>query len=165
MKARIVLALALILVLLMASSASVAATAGDAATRAVGAAVPFEAIFHATCEQTGFDPETGIATYQVQGEGWATHLRRSGLDAETAVNVYQGPPYPYWGDFTITGANGDQIFGTVDGAFSYPWVTGTFEIIGGTGSYEGVIGAGVFRGWTDGTGSNDWMHYKGTLIR
>jgi hypothetical protein len=51
----------------------------------------------------------------------------------------------------------------MEGGFVYPFVKGTFEITGGTGSYQGAIGAGVFRAWTDGTGSNDWIHYKGTL--
>ena len=61
MKARIVLALALILVLLMASSASVAATAGDAPRGPLAPQCASQAIFHATCEQLGFDPDTGIA--------------------------------------------------------------------------------------------------------
>ena len=157
MKARIVLALALILVLLVASSASVAAG---------GTTVPFRAYYHGGCQLLSFDPDTGVATYQVWGSGDATHLGNSNWSGVTSFNVYQGPPFPYWSDdITFTAANGDQLFGTMEGTATPPDVQGTFAVTGGTGRFAGVTGSGTFWAWTDGSGSNDHIWYAGTLTK
>lgn len=163
MKARVVLVLAMALVVVMASGVSAGPAARAAATRAAGGGVPFEAIFNVMCGQTGWDDITGVGTYWFKGDGLAVPLGWSHIEAATAFSYYEGPPHPYWGDFTITAANGDQLFGHMEGGFVYPFVKGTFVITGGAGSYQGVTGSGAFRGWTDGTGTNDWIHYKGTL--
>jgi hypothetical protein len=157
MKARFVLALAMILVLIVAGSASVAAD---------GAVVPFRASYHGGCQELDFDQETGIITYQVWGEGQATHLGMSDWSGVTHFNVYQDPPLPYWSDnITFTAANGDKLLGTMEGGITFPTVEGTFEITGGTGRFAGVTGSGTFWGWSDGTGSNDDIYYEGTLTK
>ena len=112
-----------------------------------------------------FDPDTGVATYRVWGSGQATHLGRSEWSGVTNFNVYLDP-IPYWShDITFTAANGDQLFGTMEGAATLPEVQGTFEITGGTGRFAGVTGSGTFWGWSDGSGSNDLISYTGTLTK
>lgn len=139
MKARVVL----VLVLVMVSGVSAAPGVDAAATRAAGGGVPFEAIFHVMCGQTGWDDQTGIGTYWFKGDGLAVPLGWSNIEAASAFSYYEGPPIPYWADFTITAASEDQLFGHMEGGFVYPFGKGTFVITGGTGSYEGVTGSGV----------------------
>jgi hypothetical protein len=152
MKARISLLLAMVLVLVAASGASVAAD---------GAVVPFKANLSTTCAILGFD-DYGNGAFLVWGTAWATHLGKSAVYAETGANLNEYP-YPYWGDWTFTAANGDQLFATVEGEFTPPTVEGTFQITGGTGRFEGVTGAGDFWGWTGGPGSEEVMSWTGTL--
>jgi hypothetical protein len=155
MKARIFLLVAMILVLVVASGAPVAA--GDSV-------VPFKANFSTTCAVVGIDPDTGDADFLVWGTAWATHLGKSAVYAETGANLNQYPN-PYWGEWTFTAANGDQLFATVEGEFTPPTVDGTFEITGGSGRFEGVTGAGDFWGWTGGPGSEEVMSWTGTLTK
>ena len=57
------------------------------------------------------------------------------------------------GGFTLTGANGDQVFGTYDTLghldFANNEVTfaGQFTITGGTGQFEGASGGGSIEGF------------------
>lgn len=56
------------------------------------------------------------------------------------------------GVLTIIAANGDQIFGTIEGTEVLPTpevpgtLEGTFAIVGGTGRFEGATGGGRFTG-------------------
>lgn len=144
MKAKIVLALALILVLLMASSASMAAK---------GVVAPFRAYVLGPCELVSCD-ENGVCTYNITGEGRATHLGKIDMVGVSVLDTSQGLPYPYFSDQTFTAANGDEFYISVVGTFTgdSPQFLGTFEITGGTGRFEGVTGGGDF-----------WAYYDGTL--
>ncbi len=150
MKARIVLTLAMILVLLVVSSASVAAK---------GATVPFRAYFLGPCDWVGCDA-AGNCTYDISGEGQATHLGEIDLVGQSLLGYGQGLPYPYHSDQTFTAANGDQLFIVVDGTWDNGF-TGTFSITGGTGRFEGVTGGGDFWAWYDGTLGG--AYYDGAL--
>ena len=152
MKARIVLALAMILI--MVSSASVTAD---------GATVPFRAYFVGPCNLVVCDAAYDC-TYDISGgEGQATHLGTFDLVGLSVLSLGQGfPPYPYHSDQTFTAANGDQLFIVVDGAWDGTFVA-DFAITGGTGRVEGVTGGGAFWAWYDGT--LGYAYFDGTLTK
>jgi hypothetical protein len=162
MKARILLVLAMVLVLVVASSASAAAG---------GAGVPFKGHYQTTCEMVGTDPDSGAWLFVIEGEGRATHLGKSAYDAESEIHVGEGPFHPYWSEVTLTAANGDQLFVTLEGFLSFPEsmdpegeneVYATFRITGGTGRFEGAGGTGDFWGWIEPT---EELYYNGTLTK
>lgn len=155
MKARFVLALALILVLLMAGSASVAAK---------GATVPFHAALQTFPVQTGFDPVTGISTMDIPGEGQATHLGNSTF--ESVAYFYLYGPYPYRAVCigTLIAANGDRLNLDMEGTAVVGAGEGTWETAdGGTGRFADVTGSGTF--WFGFDGEEWHMYLDGTLTK
>jgi hypothetical protein len=155
MKARIVLALAMILVLIAASSASVAAK---------GAVVPFKATYHTYPEMVDIS-QTGL-TLAIPGEGQATHLGRSTWYADSWV-TFGAPNNHQWGNMTFTAANGDHLLGTFDGQAYLSNGTnvfwGTFEITEGTGRFAGATGAGDY--WGTAQENEGMLYFDGMLTK
>jgi hypothetical protein len=155
MKARIVLALAMIL--LLAGSASVAAD---------GAQVPFVTTLQVT---PTFDGAITVPPYgfklQVDGYGEVMHLGWTTWHAHQRV----------YGDGTLdaemwfTAANGDELSGTYSGtgyrdANNVSHCTGTYEFTGGTGRFADVGGTGSIVGTHPPTGYGPLV-FEGTLIK
>ena len=155
MKTRIVPALALILVLLTVSSTSVAAKV---------ATVPFRVALQTFPVETGFDPVTGILSWDIPGEDRATHLGRSTFESVSYVYLYSPYPYRQVSDAALIAANGDRLNlafeGTVvPGAFEGEWWIDE----NGTGRFDGVTGSGVYWGGFDG---EEWhLYMEGTLTK
>jgi hypothetical protein len=154
MKARILLLLAIILVLVMASGAPVAAG---------GAVVPFKARYQTYPVGVVYDPNTQIQTAEIPGDGVATHLGNTTFDSDSWIDLSQGPPYHQWCIAVFTAANGDQLYGTLDGTANIGHGDGTFQITGGSGRFEGVTGAGVYWFWLDADGWH--CHFDGMLTK
>ncbi|MGI9181389.1 MAG: hypothetical protein ACR2H9_12925 [Longimicrobiaceae bacterium] len=83
------------------------------------------------------------------GSGQATHLGRTEatgfLCLDAATFTFTG------GTMTLTGADGSQLHGTLDGQLvPQEWplfeVAGTYAITGGSGRFAGASGSGVLRG-------------------
>jgi len=154
MKARIVLALAMIL--LLTGSASVAAS---------GPEVPFYTSLqvHPTFAGPITEPPGGFML-DVPGEGQATHL--GDCTWHTVMRVYFDGTQD--GDMEFVAANGDQLFGTFEGE----WVLengvntfwGTYEFDGGTGRFERVGGTGDYWGESPGGGTGV-LYFEGKLIK
>jgi hypothetical protein len=82
-----------------------------------------------------------FVTATVVGEGVATHLGRFTLTAQSVVDVSL-PGAPAAGSWTLTAANGDQLFVTFVAVGIAPNVgRGDFTIVGGTGRFEGATGS------------------------
>jgi hypothetical protein len=105
---------------------------------AKGKDVPFKEKSEGVVTTVGFDPVAGEALTHVQGEGQATHLGHFTVTGDVAVNVVTGIPHGTW---TLTAANGDQLFLDMGGhgidAFHG---FGSFTVIGGTGRFQGATG-------------------------
>jgi hypothetical protein len=102
--------------------------------------VPFKGI-----EVGGLSPgpfNFPIATILREAEGEATHLGRFTVTGEYFVNVLDASAT---GTFTITAANGDQLFITSIGhSLQPPSLKETVEdvtVTGGTGRFEGATGS------------------------
>jgi hypothetical protein len=120
--------------------AALAALALGGPARA-GEQVPFKGRSSGVVTVVGFDPVAGIASTHVEGEGVATHLGRFTLtaDATVAVNLPGGPAAGSW---TLTAANGDQLFVTfVASGIDPTHGIGDFTIEGGTGRFQGATGS------------------------
>lgn len=154
MKTRILLALAMMLVLLVASSAPVAAK---------GAVVPFHAALQTYPEVVDFDPITGVITFEIPGEGLATHLGNSTFDSDSWVNSYEPLPAPQLTNMELTAANGDQLRGTMVGTVVPGAGEGTWQITEGTGRFAGVTGTGVY--WYVFDGEEWHLYFDGTLTK
>jgi hypothetical protein len=156
MKARIVLALALILV--MASSASVAAG---------GATVPFRAALQTSCVED-WDLDTLIVTIDCSGEGQATHLGSSTLESTTYVDLVSPttpPPWVQLGGVTLIAANGDRLNLYIEGTIAPGGPgEGSWEVVdGGTGRFAGMMGSGVY---LYSLGGDAWhLNLEGTLTK
>ena len=107
-----------------------------------------------------------------QGEGPGDPSKmETALYAEICrPNVYSKAPLSLPGRMSghSLAANGDRLYRYHGRCLpSSAWVEGTLRNQpGGTGRFEGVTGAGDLRGWTDGTGLEEWhMHFKGTLTK
>jgi hypothetical protein len=153
MKTRILLALALVLVV-----------AGSAPVAAGGATVPFRAALQTFPVETGFDPTTGILTFDIPGEGLATHLGNSTFESISYVYLNDPLPHPQTTDGTLIAANGDRLIlameGTVvPGAGEGTW--GTAD--GGTGRFAGVTGTGIY--WYGFDGEEWHLYFDGTLTK
>jgi len=113
-------------------------TPAFAGPASAGKAVPFKEKSSGVVTAVGFDSVAGEALTHVQGEGQATHLGHFTVTADVAVNVVTGIPHGSW---TLTAANGDQLFLDMGGhgidAFHG---FGTFTVIGGTGRFQGATG-------------------------
>jgi hypothetical protein len=121
-------------------------------TIAAGAASrPFKASIHAFAAPTPTGPceltnaETGTAQ--------VTHLGRSTMESNEVVDLCSNPDgAEITGQFTMTAANGDLLFGTyetlghLDFATSEVTFSGQFTITGGTGRFQGAAGGGAIEG-------------------
>jgi hypothetical protein len=104
----------------------------------VAAQKPFKGRSSGVVIATGFDPLTGTAFARVEGEGQATHLGRFTVTGNVAVDVATGIPRGTW---TLTAANGDQLFLAmgghgIDATHGY----GEFTVVDGTGRFQGATG-------------------------
>jgi hypothetical protein len=114
--------------------------------------VPFEAQLEGFANPV-FNPDGTISNTEV-AVGQATHL---GLFtwASEELAVFTGPDQlSVVGSFTLTAANGDQVFGTYETVVTiyFPSLTilGQYVITGGTGRFVNATGTGRF---VDATGS------------
>jgi hypothetical protein len=117
---------------------AVLALAGPAAA---GDAVPFSGGFAGTDTGTPI-PNTQFASVTVEAAGTATHLGRFAYTAQLTVNTATGVGS---GTFVFTAANGDTVYGTINGqaAFTPPNVLSIAEtatVTGGTGRFAGATG-------------------------
>jgi hypothetical protein len=156
MKARIVLALALILIM-----------AGSAPVAAGGATVPFHADMRTSCVEI-WDFDTLIVTLDCSGEGEATHLGRSTLESITyvfLVSYETPPPWVQLGGVTLIAADGDRLELYVEGVVGTGADGGRWEVVeGGTGRFGGMMGSGAYGTVPDGKGG--WrLHFEGTLTK
>ena len=104
----------------------------------VGKQVPFRGGSSGVVTATGFDPVAGIAYTHVEGEGQATHLGRFTVTGDVAVDVATGIPQGTW---TLTAANGDQLFLAMGGhGIDETHGFGAFTVTGGTGRFQGASG-------------------------
>jgi hypothetical protein len=118
-------------------TAAVAALALGGPARA-GEQVPFKGRSSGVVTVVGFDPVAGIAYTHVEGEGVATHLGRFTVTADVAVDVATGIPMGTW---TLTAANGDQLFLAMGGhGIDATHGFGAFTVVGGTGRFQGATG-------------------------
>jgi hypothetical protein len=107
--------------------------------------VPFEAGLEGFASLT-FNPDGTISNSET-AVGQATHV---GLFtwASEELAVFTGPDQlSVIGSFTLTAANGDQVFGTFEavGTIAFPAVTlqGQYMIEGGTGRFANATGSGT----------------------
>ncbi len=106
---------------------------------AAGTQVPFKGRSSGVVTVVGFDPVAGIASFRVEGEGQATHLGHFTVTADVGVDVATGNAHGTW---TLTAANGDLLFVTMEGRGIDPTHgLGTFTVVGGTGRFQGAAGA------------------------
>jgi len=130
-------------------AAFLAALALSAPAMAAGPQVPFKGKSSGVVVTTGFEnPCVSVnlhgnpcVTTHVVGEGGATHLGHFTLTAEAVVDVSL-PGAPAAGSWTLTAANGDQLFVTfvaigIDATHGH----GDFTIVGGTGRFQGASGS------------------------
>ena len=112
--------------------------------------VPFKGTFDATGTATDIPGDRCPAlTIQIEGAGTATHL---GALTTVQSHCVTPPSFDFTlGEFTLTAANGDQLFGTYEGQFlplAPPLVAidGELTFTGGTGRFAGATGSGVASG-------------------
>jgi hypothetical protein len=111
----------------------------NAPALAAGQQVPFKGRSSGVVTVT--DVSYPFVTTHVVGEGEATHLGHFTLTAEAVVDVSL-PGAPAAGSWTLTAANGDQLFVTfvaigIDPTHGH----GDFTIVGGTGRFQGATGS------------------------
>ena len=86
------------------------------------------------------------------GTGTVTHLGAVAITGNDCVLFTPPTGLIKDGVLTITAANGDQLFATIEGTEVLPTLEvpgtleGTFAIVGGTGRLEGATGGGRFTG-------------------
>ena len=105
---------------------------------AAGQQVPFKG--RSSGAVTVTDSSYPFVTLRVVGEGEATHLGHFTLTAQAVIDVSL-PGAPAAGSWTLTAANGDQLFVTfvaygIDPTHGH----GDFTIVGGTGRFQGATG-------------------------
>jgi hypothetical protein len=108
--------------------------------------VPFKGTFTATGTAADIPGDRCPAlTIQIQGTGTATHLGRLTTVQSHCVTP---PSFDFTnGQFTLTAANGDQLFGTYEGEFlpldpPLAAIDGELTFTGGTGRFVGATGTG-----------------------
>ena len=163
MKARIVLALAMVLMLTMAGSASVAAD---------GATVPFKAYYSMLPRIVGpAGPDyPGCVKQELPGTGQATHLGLSTWYSEATGCPAAGTQF---GSSIFTAANGDQLIGTFEGISSMApdgsqvEFSGTALVTEGTGRFAGYTGTLTYWGTAALAASprTGELHFEGTLTK
>jgi len=121
--------------LLMATRA-----AGDAVTATVHGQLPFHGSLEATDIDTLAFPFLSV---HLTGTGNATHLGDYTAIFDYRIDL-RPPPTPAVGSFSLTGANGDSIFGDLVGRASIAngvaTVVETATITGGTGRFTEATG-------------------------
>jgi len=104
------------------------------------ASVPFKG--KAKGEITSLLPGPGGVAVIAVSEGTATHLGKFTREEDILLDPNTGS---FTGDIFFTAANGDQLIGTVAGAFTSPTTaTGTYTFTGGTGRFENATGGADF---------------------
>ena len=102
--------------------------------------VPFQGSAEGAVVGVAPDPAGVVLT--VQAEGYATQLGRFTREETILFNPATGT---LTGLIVFTAANGDQLFGTVEGGFVSPTVaTGTYTFTGGTGRFQNASGEADF---------------------
>jgi hypothetical protein len=108
----------------------------------------FSATVEGNATPVPIDPCTLLNTESATG--WALHLGLITLETSETVDACSNPAgAEVHGDFVMTAANGDQLFGNYDTLADLDFVTfrvtaiGDFHITGGTGRFEGATGGGV----------------------
>ena len=90
----------------------------------------------------GVAPNPAGVVLTVQAEGNAAHLGRFSREETILFNPVTGT---LTGAIVFTAANGDQLFGTVQGGFvSATEATGTYTFTGGTGRFQNASGGAEF---------------------
>ncbi len=101
--------------------------------------VPFKGQSSGLVTTVGFDPVALIAYTHAEGAGQATHLGNFTTSGYVAINFIPGTVL---GTFTLTAANGDMLFLTMEGGGIDPTHgVGNFTIVGGTGRFQGATGS------------------------
>jgi hypothetical protein len=119
--------------------ALLAALTLSGSTMAAGQPAPFKGRSSGVVIAAGFDPVAGIAYTHVEGQGQATHLGRFTVTGDTTVDVATGNARGTW---TLTAANGDMLFLTMEGNGIDPTHgVGTFTVVSGTGRFQGASGS------------------------
>jgi len=113
--------------------------------------VPFKA-FHKGFAAPVFNPDMTISNTEV-AKGVATYLGKYTLTSdETAVFTGPNTLHVVCKLFTLTFANGDQVFGTYETTGTVDFNTfigvfvGEYEITGGTGRFANATGSGTIVG-------------------
>ena len=100
----------------------------------------------------GVSPDPAGVVLTVQAEGNATQLGQFSREETILFNPATGT---LTGLIVFTAANGDQIFGTVEGGFiSASTATGTYTFTGGTGRFLNASGEADFS-----LSSSDGVHF------
>ena len=103
------------------------------------------------------------------GRGQATHMGTFTETQTHCLNLATGEFTS--GQYTITGANGDIVFGTYSGhvvptSATTAAIYGVFVVTGGTGRFVGATGGGAATGTLDFvTGEANDLLLKGTISR
>ncbi|MEO7314563.1 MAG: hypothetical protein ABIW47_05230 [Ginsengibacter sp.] len=111
--------------------------------------VPFKAEFITTSVTT--HPGDPIQTDHITGTGQGTPIGKSTFDAVVSFDITGPSPLKITGQQTITTANGDKIFSTIDAYSPDPDEDGNFytigseTITGGTGKYANAKGTLTFK--------------------
>jgi hypothetical protein len=102
--------------------------------------VPFQG--SAEGATAGVSPDPAGVVLTVLAKGNATHLGRFSREETILFNPATGTLI---GLIVFTAANGDQLFGTVEGGFISPsTATGTYTFTGGTGRFANATGGAEF---------------------
>jgi hypothetical protein len=97
-------------------------------------------------------PDPGGVVLEVLARGRGTQLGRFSREETILFNPATGT---ITGLITFIAANGDQLFGTVEGGFVSPTLaTGTYTFAGGTGRFENAVGEADFSLFT-----SDGVHF------
>ena len=112
--------------------------------------VPFQGSAEGAIVGVAPDPAGVVLT--VRAEGSATQLGRFTREESILFNPATGT---LTGLIVFTAANGDQLFGTVQGGFVSPTLaTGSYTFTGGTGRFQNASGAADFS-----LSSSDGVHF------
>lgn len=110
--------------------------------------------FHGSAEGAivSVSPDPGGVVLTVLAGGNATHLGQFSREETILFNPETGV---LTGLVVFTAANGDQLFGTVEGGFvSDSEATGTYTFMGGTGRFKNASGEADFS-----LSSSDEVHF------
>ena len=120
-------------------AAILAALSLSAPVLAAGKQVPFKGRSSGVVTTVRVDEVAGIAYFRVEAQGQATHLGRFTATAVAEADVVTGDAHGTW---TLTAANGDQLFLTIaatPGSEANQGIGG-FTVTGGTGRFAGATG-------------------------